>query len=53
MCLFVCVCLSVCVCGGGGEGGWGLLGLIFAGYVPLAPQNPYPITPLSVYASTL
>ena len=26
--------------GGGGEG----LGLIFAGYVPLASQNPYPFT---------
>ena len=28
--------------GGGGKGG-GVLGLIFAGYVPLASQNPYPI----------
>ena len=27
--------------GGGGAGG--LLGLIFAGYVPLASQSPYPI----------
>ena len=26
---------------GGGAGG--LLGLIFAGYVPLATQSPYPI----------
>ena len=26
--------------GGGGGGG---MGLIFAGYVPLASQNPYPI----------
>ena len=24
-------------------GGGGVLGLIFAGYVPLASQNPYPI----------
>ena len=24
-------------------GGAGILGLIFAGYVPLASQNPYPI----------
>ena len=31
--------------GGGGVGGrgGGVLGLIFAGYVPLASQNPYPI----------
>ena len=29
--------------GGGGGGGGGVLGLIFAGYVPLASQNPYPI----------
>ena len=27
----------------GGGGGEGVLGLIFAGYVPLASQNPYPI----------
>ena len=26
-----------------GGGGGGLLGLIFAGYVPLASQSPYPI----------
>ena len=26
----------------------GLLGLIFAGYVPLASQNPYPIIVYSV-----
>ena len=26
------------------EGGGGLLGLIFAGYVPLASRNPYPIS---------
>ena len=26
-----------------GRGGEGVLGLIFAGYVPLASQNPYPI----------
>ena len=26
-----------------GEGAGGLLGLIFAGYVPLACQSPYPI----------
>ena len=32
-----------------GRGGGGrLLGLIFAGYVPLASQNPYPITVYSV-----
>ena len=35
-----------CVCfpgvGGGGVGG-GALGSIFAGYVPLASQSPYPI----------
>ena len=24
-------------------GGGGVLGLIFAGYVPMASQNPYPI----------
>ena len=29
--------------GGGGGGGKGVLGLIFAGYVPLASQNPFPI----------
>ena len=28
---------------GGGGGGGGVLGLMFAGYVPLASQNPYPI----------
>ena len=28
---------------GGGGGGGGLLWLIFAGYVPLASQRPYPI----------
>lgn len=27
----------------GGGGGGGLLGSIFAGYLPLASQNPYPI----------
>ena len=27
----------------GRGGGGGLLGLIFAGYVPLASQSPYPI----------
>ena len=26
-----------------GRGGGGVLGLGFAGYVQLAPQNPYPI----------
>ena len=26
-----------------GEGGGGVLGLMFAGYVPLASQSPYPI----------
>ena len=30
----------------GGDGG--VLGLIFAGYVPLASQSPYPITVYSV-----
>ena len=34
-------------CSGGGGGG-GVLGLIFAGYVPLASQSPYPITVYSV-----
>ena len=29
-------------------GGGGLLGLIFAGYVPLASQSPYPIIVYSV-----
>ena len=29
------------------EGGGGVLGLIFAGYVPLASQSPYPISILS------
>ena len=33
---------------GGGGGGVGVLGLIFAGYVPLASQSPYPITVYSV-----
>ena len=28
---------------GGGGGAGGVLGLIFAGYVPLASQSPYPI----------
>ena len=28
----------------GWGGGGGVLGLIFAGYVPLASQSPYPIT---------
>ena len=32
----------------GGGGGGGGLGLIFAGYVPLASQSPYPITVYSV-----
>ena len=27
----------------GGEGGGGLTGLIFAGYVPLASRSPYPL----------
>ena len=34
--------------GMGGGGGVGTLGLIFAGYVPLASQNPYPIIVYSV-----
>ena len=33
---------------GRGEGGGGVLGLIFAGYVLLASQNPYPIIVYSV-----
>ena len=32
----------------GGGGGRGVLGPIFAGYVPLASQNPYPIIVYSV-----
>ena len=28
---------------GGGGGGVAVLGLIFAGYVPMASQSPYPI----------
>ena len=31
-----------------GGGGGGLLGVIFAGYVPLAPQGPYPTIVYSV-----
>ena len=31
-----------------GGGGGGVLGLIFAGYMPLASQNPYPIIVNSV-----
>ena len=31
-----------------GGGGGGVLGLIFAGYVPLASQGPYPIIFYSV-----
>ena len=34
--------------GGGGGGVRGVLGLIFAGYVPLASQSPYPIIVYSV-----
>ena len=34
--------------GGAGGGGRGGLGLIFAGYVPLASQSPYPIIVYSV-----
>ena len=33
---------------GGGGGGEGVLGSIFAGYVPLVSQNPYPFTPILV-----
>ena len=36
------VCVGVWVCVGGGGGGV-VLGLIFAGYVPLSFQSPYPI----------
>ena len=38
-----------------GWGGGGVLGLIFAGYVPLASQSPYPIIivySVAVYRST-
>ena len=45
----MCVCVFVWERGGG----WGLLGLIFAGYVPLAPQNPYPIIVYCVAIYTL
>ena len=31
-----------------GGGAWEVLGLIFAGYVPLATQSPYPIIVYSV-----
>ena len=34
--------------GGGGGGGGGMLGIIFAGYVQLASQSPYPIIVYSV-----
>ena len=34
--------------GGGGGGGWFVLGLVFAGYVPLASQSPYSIIVYSV-----
>ena len=34
---------GVCVCVFGGEGGGVVLGLMFAGYVPLSFQSPYPI----------
>ena len=34
--------VCVCVCGGVGGGGV-VLGLMFAGYVPLSFQSPYPI----------
>ena len=33
---------------GGGGGGRGALGSIFAGYLPLASQSPYPIIVYSV-----
>ena len=32
----------------GGWVGWGVIGLIFAGYVPLASQSPHPIIVYSV-----
>ena len=38
----------VCETPGEGRGGGGVLGLIFAGYVLLASQNPYPIIVYSV-----
>ena len=33
--------MNGCICTGGG--GVAVLGLIFAGYVPMASQSPYPI----------
>ena len=32
-----------------GGGGGRVLGLIFAGYVPVASQSPYPIISLSIF----
>ena len=40
--------LSTCCTCNGALGGWEVLGLIFAGYVPLASQSPYPIIVYSV-----
>ena len=40
--------LSTCCTCNGALGGWEVLGLIFAGYVLLASQSPYPIVVYSV-----
>ena len=42
MYIIVFIQLTIKIPGGGG-GGW-LRGFIFSGYVPLASQNPYPIS---------
>ena len=42
MYIIVFIQLTIRILGGGGRGG--LLGFLFAVYVPLASQNPYPIS---------